>query len=210
MDIESEQTDAARHAELCTCLKQLAEGDLAARERIFELCNERFRTLASRLLGRFSRVRRWDTTGDVAQNASIRLHRALAEVVPASPRGLMGLMAAQIQRELIDLARKHAGPMSFAANHDTGASRREDGPDAFVDTLPAREEETIPLERWERFHRAVEDLPDDLREVFRMAWYMGLDQNAVAGFLGCSVRTVGRKWQEAQHRLQAVLGDNTA
>jgi len=88
-----------------TCLKKLASGDDSARGEILDIMNDRMRELSSRLLGKFAKVRRWDTTDDVAQNAAMRLYRALAETVPDSPRGLMGLMATQIQRELVDLAR---------------------------------------------------------------------------------------------------------
>ena len=70
-------------------------------------------------MGKFARVRRWDNTDDVSQNAALRLYRALGDTVPDSPRGLMCLMATVIQRELLDLARKHAGAMSYAANHGT-------------------------------------------------------------------------------------------
>jgi len=66
-------------------------------------CRERLRILSHRLLGTFARVRRWDNTDDVARNVAMRLHRALGQTVPESPRGLMGLMATRIQRELIDL-----------------------------------------------------------------------------------------------------------
>jgi RNA polymerase sigma factor (sigma-70 family) len=192
--------------ELRACLDRLARGDLSARERILQICNRRLHALASRLLNGFPNVRRWDTTGDVAQNAALRLHRALAEIHPSSVRGLMGLLALQIQRELLDLARKYAGPTSFAANHDTNVRRTPEGRDGFIiDAMPSLEAETIPLERWERFHRAVEDLPQELREVFRMAWYLGLDQTEVASTLACSVRTVGRRWQEARQRLQQAV-----
>jgi len=72
-------------------------------------CARRDKVLSQRLLGKCARVRRWDNHDDVAQNAAMRLYRGLGETVPAPPRGLMGLMAVQIQRELFDLARKHAG-----------------------------------------------------------------------------------------------------
>ena len=102
-------------AAISTCQAKLAAGDDSARVRILEICNGRLRDLSSRLLGKFAKVRRWDDTDDVAQNAAIRLYRALGDTVPDSTRGLMGLMATQIQRELLDLARKHSGPMSYAA-----------------------------------------------------------------------------------------------
>ena len=102
-------------ARLAACLEQLHAGDDVARGEILALCDARLRELSHRLLGKFAKVRRWDDTDDVAQNAALRLYRALADTVPDSPRGLMGLMSTQIQRELIDLARKHSGPMSYAA-----------------------------------------------------------------------------------------------
>lgn len=204
--------DAQLDEVLAGCLVRLAKGDDSAREEILEVCNDRLRELSSRLLGKFAKVRRWDTTDDVAQNAAIRLYRALGETVPDSPRGLMGLMATQIQRELIDLARKHAGGMSYAKNHDTNVARGGSNGDVFlvdeaVDAGDGLEEE-IPLERWESFHRAVENLPEELREVFRIVWYLGADRETAAKTLGLSIRTVGRRWQEAREMVgRAVGGD---
>ena len=206
----------ARHAEstagfdadrLAICLERLASGDKSARNDILEICDQRMRVLSHRLLGKFARVRRWDNTDDVAQNAAIRLHRALADTVPDSTRGLMGLMATQIQRELIDLARKHSGPHSWAANHDTNAGQIGRDGACRVDEAEATDsaDETIPLERWEEFHEAIEGLLGDLREVFRMVWYLGLDREAAAKAMGCSVRTLGRMWQEAREQVRRAM-----
>jgi RNA polymerase sigma factor (sigma-70 family) len=193
---------------LAGCLERLANGDDSAREDILEVCNGRLRELSSRLLGKFAKVRRWDNTDDVAQNAAMRLYRALGDTVPDSPRGLMGLMATQIQRELIDLARKHAGPMSYAQNHDTNVRDGMNGGVAVVDEaedVGDGLEEEIPLERWETFHKAVENLPDEHREVFKLVWYLGADRETAAKTLGLSVRTVGRRWLEARELVaQAV------
>jgi RNA polymerase sigma factor (sigma-70 family) len=196
--------------ELVECLSRLAAGDQCARDRILEVCNDRLRELSSRLLGKFAKVRRWDSTDDVAQNAALRLYRALGDTVPDSPRGLMGLMATQIQRELIDLARKHSGPMSYAQNHDTNFARDGSNGGVFlVDEAAGQSEseEEIPMARWEAFHVAIESLPDEHRQVFKLAWYLGLDQNAVAKTLGLSRRTVQRKWQEAQELIAKTTGE---
>ena len=192
---------------LATCLERLAAGDDSARDEILEVCNDRLRVLAHRLLGKFASVRRWDNTDDVAQNAAIRLHRALGDTVPDSPRGLMGLMATQIQRELIDLARKHAGPQSWASNHDTNAGVRDSEWDCRVDEAAGPDDsgDVLPIERWEEFHAAIEGLPGDLREVFKMVWYLGLDREAAAKAMGCSVRTLGRMWQEAREKVGKAL-----
>jgi RNA polymerase sigma factor (sigma-70 family) len=204
--------DAQLDEVLAGCLVRLRQGDQSAREEILEVCNDRLRELSSRLLGKFAKVRRWDDTGDVAQNAAMRLYRALGDTVPDSPRGLMGLMATQIQRELIDLARKHAGPMSYAENHDTNFAHH--GPKKGVFLVDEAEdhgdslEEELPLERWESFHAAVENLPEEHREVFKLVWYLGADRETAAKTLGLSVRTVGRRWQEARELVaRAVEGD---
>jgi RNA polymerase sigma factor (sigma-70 family) len=198
------------HDVLTGCLQRLAAGDDRARGRILELCNDRLRELSHRLLGRFAKVRRWDSTDDVAQNAAMRLYRALGETVPETSRGLMGLIATQIQRELIDLARKHAGPMSYARNHDTNVRHGSAGPvhvvDEAVDDGDGFEEE-LPLERWEEFHAAVESLPEEHREIFKLVWYLGTDRETTAKTLGLSVRTVGRRWQEARAMVTGALGN---
>lgn len=196
---------------LTQSLKELAAGDDSARTRILEVCDSRLRELAHRLLGKFAKVRRWDGTDDVAQGAALRLYRALGTTVPDSPRGLLGLMATQIQRELLDLARKYAGPTSFAANHGTNVRAGTSG-DVFVvdearDASSDEDDEEIPLERWEAFHAAVEALPEGHREVFQLAWYLGLDQPTVADTLGMSLRTLGRRWQEAREMVRKAVED---
>lgn len=203
--------DSGLDALLTDCLARLTKGEDSAREQLLEICDSRLRELASRLLGKFAKVRRWDDTDDVAQGAALRLYRALQETVPASPRGLMGLMSVQIQRELIDLARKHAGPMSYAANHGTNVQPGTSSGVFFVDQVQDSGDETdeeIPLARWEKFHAAVESLPEEHREVFKLAWYLGADRESVAKALGMSLRTVGRRWQEAREMVARAVGED--
>ena len=194
-----------------SCLAQLARGDDTARERILEACDRRLRQLAHRLLGGFHAVRRWDDTDDVSQNAALRLYRALSGTVPRSARELMGLMALQIQRELLDLARKHAGPTSYAANHETNVRLADEGFVFIVDEAadPAASTSGALPGRWDAFHAAVEALPAEEREVFRLVWYLGLEQDEVATTLGCSSRTVRRRWKDARERIRRAVDHGT-
>ena len=205
-DPEVEAADRESLA-LAEALGRLAAGDLAARDRVIELCSGRLRLLARRMLARFPNVRRWDDTDDVFQNAAMRLHRALGSVVVESPRNLMALAATQLHRELIDLARRHAGPMSFAANHATNVpGSSSDGGSASSGPLgvaAAAPEET--LDRWTLFHEAVAALPEELREVFDLVWYLGTDQKTIARLLDCSERTVKSRWREAREAVRARL-----
>ena len=188
------------------CLAQLAAGDDSARERILEACDRRLRGLAHRLLGGFARVRRWDDTDDVSQNAALRLYRALGETVPRTARELMGLMALQVQRELLDLARKHRGPTSYAANHGTNVRLDDEGAVFLVDEVADQSTGPDPLRgRWEAFHAAVDGLPDEEREVFRLVWYLGLEQDDVAKALDWSPRTVRRRWKDARDSIRRAV-----
>src|SRR5262245_62555220 len=68
------------------------------------------------MLRGFPGVRQWEETSDVLQNVLLRLDRALQAVEVPSPRDFLRLATAQIRRELIDLARHHAGPEGLGAN----------------------------------------------------------------------------------------------
>jgi RNA polymerase sigma factor (sigma-70 family) len=205
MPFPSDDTTAP---EIAACLERLRAGDLAARDRIIEICSGRLRLLARRMLARFPAVRRWDDTDDVFQNAALRLHKALGQVRPESPRAIMALAATQLHRELIDLARRHAGPMSFAANHATTAPAVPVAADSVgpspggVDAAAAPDES---LDRWTLFHEAIAALPGELREVFQLVWYLGADQRSIAGLLDCSERTVKSRWREARESVRAAL-----
>lgn len=202
------EPDATAAPEIAACLDQLRAGDLGVRDRIIEVCSGRLRLLAHRMLSRFPGVRRWDDTDDVFQNSALRLHRALGETLPETPRALMALAATQLHRELIDLARRHSGPMSFAANHATNPPQARAGsepastPPAAVEAAAAPDE---GLDRWTQFHDAIAALPAELREVFHLVWYIGADQRSIARLLDCSERTVKSRWREAREAVRAAL-----
>jgi RNA polymerase sigma factor (sigma-70 family) len=188
------------------CLARLAAGEPRAREDVLEVCMARLHVIASRMLADFPVVRRWNDTGDVLQGGLVRLHRALADVQPGTPRDLLALATKQMHRELIDLARKYAGPRSHAANHDTNSIR---GVDRVQKTDLAANDHS-ELDRWTAFHDVVEGLPPKEREVFRLVWYFGCEQQQVAETLGCSTRTVKRHWQAAREAVSAALGEPPA
>lgn len=201
----------AADATLCRALEAgyeaLRAGDPAARERIVELMTGRMRSMAHRMLRSFKAVRRWDDTDDVVQNASLRFLRALDETAPESPRHLVNLAAVQIRRELLDLVRKHRGPESYATNHDSN-SLVVDGEVVIRVTLAADPHAAAPdLDRWTALHEVAERLPAEEREIFDLAWYLGADQAEVAAHLGCSVRTVKRRWEAVKRRIRDACGD---
>lgn len=202
MDADSDEINPA----LTASLDRLAAGDLAARNDIIALCADRLRTLAHRMLARFPNVRRWDDTDDVFQNAAMRLHRALAQLPIHSPRELMALAATQIHRELLDLARRHGGPLSYAANHRTNSAARGNAPGQtvvhHVERIAAADDH---LDRWSAFHEVVAGLPAEQRELFHLVWHLGADQKTIARLLDCSERTVKSRWREVREAVKAAL-----
>ncbi len=185
-------------------LEQLREGDEAARHAVINHAADRLEALARRMLGRNPRLRRWEQTGDVLQNAVLRLHRSLETLRPESPAQFYGLAAAQIRRELIDLARHHFGPESAAAHHHTDGVEQADGP---VVTKEDSGGEPASLAEWTDFHEKVQLLPRAEREVFDLLWYEGLTQTEAAQVLGVTDRTIKNRWRSAKLELQRLLGE---
>lgn len=185
----------------------LRAGSPEARDAVVSAAAERIRVVARRMLRSFPAVHRWDDTDDVAQNAALRLFRALATTVPETPEHLVNMVTLQVRRELIDLVRKHRGPLSFATNHDTNAAVVGGDVRMHVDGTADPTAAHGVLDRWAAFHEAVAALPEEERAVFDLAWFAGADQAAAARQLGCSVRTVKRRWEAAKDRLRSACGD---
>jgi RNA polymerase sigma-70 factor (ECF subfamily) len=184
-------------------LDRVQAGDPAAREELLRGVGNRLERLARKMLGRFPGVRRWVETDDVLQSALLRLLRALQGVRPGSMRDLFGLAAEQMRRELLDLARHYYGP------HGQGAHHASHGPGVDASTPanepPDRADDPDELERWCAFHREVEGLPAEEREVVGLIFYHGWKQADVADLFGVSERTVRRRWEAALVKLHNVL-----
>src|SRR5262245_15282712 len=84
-----------------------------ARERLLDAAGDRLRHLTGQMLRQYGSVRVFEQTDDVFDGAVTRLTRALGDervlARLASTRDFLGLAAAQIRRELIDLACHYAG-----------------------------------------------------------------------------------------------------
>jgi RNA polymerase sigma-70 factor (ECF subfamily) len=190
-------------AQLHAWVDRLQAGDRAARDELLRGVGHRLERLARKMLQRFPNVHRWADTGDVLQNALLRLLRALEHLRPSSVRDFFGLAAEQLRRELLDLARHFHGPQGLAAHHESHArDGTSSGPAA---DPPASEEDPAELERWTAFHQGVASLPAEEREVVGLIFYHGWTQPAVAELLQISERTVRRRWESALRKLCDAL-----
>lgn len=188
-------------------IDRIQGGDDVARDELLRRVCDRLERLCRKMLGRFPGVRRWEQTGDVLQNALMRLLRSLQQIRPASTRDFFGLAAEHIRRELIDLARHYQAERRFAGQHVTpiGLAQSENASAASWEPT-GKEDDTTDLERWRTFHEAVEKLPIEEREVVGLIFYHGWTQLEVADLFQVNERTVRRRWQSACLKLQELLG----
>jgi len=184
-------------------LDRLKAGDDSAREGLFATASQRLTRLTRRMLKKYPGVHRWEETDDVLQNALIRLDRSLRSITPPTAKDFFRLAAAQIRRELIDLARHYFGPAGPGTNEEArgegeGELQREPAAGSTYD--PDR------LATWTEFHGRIEELPDEDRQLFDLLWYQGLTQAEAAAVLSVSERTVNTRWVKARLKLHQALG----
>jgi RNA polymerase sigma factor (sigma-70 family) len=190
------------------CLDRLRAGDESARKELLNGACERLDQLTRVMLRDYRRLKRWEQTEDVRQNALVRLYRALEQVTPPTLRDFYRLAALQIRRELIDLARHYYGPEGPGNAHQTNNPSLGSSQD---DRSPAYECadnscEPSQLAAWSEFHEKAGELPDEEREVFDLIWYQGLSYPEAAEVLQVSTKTVMRRYQAARLRLHDTVG----
>jgi RNA polymerase sigma-70 factor (ECF subfamily) len=187
-------------------LGRLRDGDDQARQELLHCACERLTRLTRNMLRGFSRVKRWEQTDDVVQNALLRLYRALADVRPADAVEFYRLAALNIRRELLDLAKHYYGPQGLGANHASLDERTEQSQAGPAVDRAAPGDDPGSLAAWTAFHAQVERLPDEEKAVFDLLWYQELSQAEAAELLKVSERTIKRRWASARLRLHEILG----
>ena len=200
--------DESESAELDRIIQRSNQGDDEARKRILELAYQRLETLSRSMLRQFPGVRRWEQTDDIWQNAAVKLWQSLERVQIRDAHHFYCLAALHIRRQLIELVRHYYGPLGLGTNQrsvekqDTGDARASDQDQTALqhDTFEASQ-----LAVWTEFHEAIDQLPQQEREVFDLLWYQDLTQAEAAKLLAISERTIKRRWQAARLSLHNKL-----
>jgi RNA polymerase sigma factor (sigma-70 family) len=186
-------------------LERMQAGDLAARDEILRHVQARLERLTRKMLQSYPRVKRWEETDDVLQNAMLRLLNALKNAPPQSTREFFGLAGLQIRRELLDLVKHYYGPEGEGAHHASiGGQTSDAGPPEKSDHT----HEPSGLAAWCEVHDKIKLLPAEEREVFDLLYYDGLTQAEAAVLLNVSVRTVQRRWDASLLSLHDLLQGN--
>ena len=160
--------------------------------------------LARKMIGRFPNVRVLADTDDVLQDAMLRLLHTLTRLHPATERDFLNLAAVHLRRTLLDLSRRVASRPDLHRRRSMLESEdsRDDPIEDLADPGPPPED----LERWCRFHEAIEGLPVTEREVMGLVFYHGWSQQRIAELFQVDERTVRRWWRHACDRIARELG----
>jgi RNA polymerase sigma-70 factor (ECF subfamily) len=197
---------ALKSIQVQNSIDRVMAGDPAARDELICRCCDRIDHLIMKMLGRYEEVKRWEYADDIVQRVTMRLYRSLESVALETSRDFLREASVHIRRELVDLAKQFFGGDGRSA---LGAAGHPRGLPQSGDTVagpPVGAFDAARLSAWTEFHRQIELLEDEDREVFELLWYQGLTQPEAADLLGVSRGTMIRRWQGARLRLFDALG----
>lgn len=166
-------------------LERIADGDNAAFDTLYRRFARPLFGLALRMLRDRSRAE------DAVQETFAAIWRSAGSYRPERGPGAPWLYAVA-RNAIVDRARAR-GETTFAEPPEAVAS--DAGPD---------EEAESAYVSW-RVHRAVQDLPDNEREVLELAYWSGLSQSEVARFLDIPLGTVKTRTRSGLARLADLL-----
>jgi RNA polymerase sigma factor (sigma-70 family) len=181
-------------------------GDESARDELIRCSCDRLDDLILKMLGQYEEVRHWELADEVVQRVALALYRSLEPVTPRSSREFLRLASTHIRRQLLELAVHFFGAKDPSTQN---TDRRDLNGSNTGDTIAGQMIEgaldPARLAAWTEFHRRIDGLDDEDREVFELLWYQGLTQAEAADLLGVSRRTMISRWQSARLKLFDAL-----
>tara|TARA_R110000744_G_scaffold112179_2_gene210419 strand:- start:15172 stop:15825 length:654 start_codon:yes stop_codon:yes gene_type:complete len=134
-------------------------------------------------------------TDELLSSVVERMLKAMRQIHPQNPRQFFGLASKHLRWELNELARRldqHAGlvyPLSEQALCASPQTTAVVSPNAL------------------RIFGAIDELPDDEREVFDFVKIQGLTHTEAAELIGVTTKTIQRRLNRALLNLSATLSD---
>jgi RNA polymerase sigma-70 factor (ECF subfamily) len=133
-------------------------------------------------------------TDEILSAVVERLLKALGEARPATVLQFFALANRHIRWELNDLARRLDGKVSSSSLDENAVIAPESSASGLSPVAA-------------RMLDAIEQLPEDAREVFSLVRIQGMNQTEVAQLLGVSVKTVQRRLHRGLMILSEKLAD---
>jgi RNA polymerase sigma-70 factor (ECF subfamily) len=195
-------------------VERMRAGDQGALNELIIHFERRLRSLTRKMIRDYPLVHSCEQTDDVYQKAVLRLCRALKALTPGSTRDLIRLSAAQVRRELLNLARFYRSRPDLLHRRELARQALLDGTERYGATCPRvsdwlqSQDDVLLLDKWTDFHEAAAGLAEPSREVFDLIWYQGMTFEEVSRIQQVSVRTVRNRWNRARLSIYDALDGN--
>jgi RNA polymerase sigma-70 factor, ECF subfamily len=194
---------------ILTWLHAARAGDEAARNELLGACRSFLAVVARTNLDR--RLQARVDASDVVQQSLLDVHRGLNDFRGETPAEWLAWVGRIATRNAIDAAREHrqAAKRDPARERPVGDSPSHD-PFAPVATGPSPSQAVAGLERELRVAAALEQLPEDYRDVVLLRNVERLPFDEVATRMARSPGACQMLWLRAIERLRHLLGEMTA
>ncbi len=130
----------------------------------------------------------------VVSETYLRLAKALESVELPTPADFFRFAAHKIRQTLLDMVAEKYMPLAADTSGSGAGYDRADS--------------TLNVDKkvmWAELHQQVERLPDKVKEVFTLHYYLGLTQAEVAAALDEHPREISRRWFKALIQLKPYI-----
>jgi len=191
-------------AEMNRLLDRVRNREPEAIKDLIGLAHTRLCRLAAQIMNvSFTQLVGRREVDSVVSETYLRLAKALESVDLPTPADFFRFAAHKIRQTLLDMVAERNQP---AAVEVWGAAG--DGSDSRL--AFDRADSTLNVDKkamWAELHQQVEKLPERVKEVFVLCYYLGLSQADVAATLGEHPREVSRLWLKALIQLKPFIPD---
>jgi RNA polymerase sigma factor (sigma-70 family) len=192
--------------ELQSLIDRMMAGDSLARKQLLDRAYWRLERIVRKTFRKsYADLGGQHDTASIVSETYLRLMAALESVqAKAEEReaamnvtDFFRFVASKTHQVCIDLVRKHRVRRSpESAEGGPGEPEHLAGPEGA---------DPGELAQWTEFHRRVEALPAEEREVFQMCFYLDMKRAEAATVLGIHPKEASRRWVAATEKLRDVL-----
>jgi RNA polymerase sigma factor (sigma-70 family) len=177
-------------------LDGVRRGEASSLEALFEACFDDIYGMAYRMMGDEAPAQ------DVVQEVFLRLHKSAATLDPErDPRPWLRTVTANLCRDHWRSFGAKVAKKSVPVDEDPEVAPQLAG------TGPTPEAETLARERTDLVQKAIDQLPEQLREIVVLRDYEGLAHEEIADIVGASHAAVRKRYSRALSALGELLQD---
>lgn len=203
----SEPTETATPEEFAGCINAARQGSAEALGRLLELCRRYLLTVAHHALGDDLHTKAGSS--DLVQETFLQAQRHFGRFQGHTEAELMAWLRAILLNQAANFTRKYRATAKRAVGREVALTDvPEPPPDRTDESNQSPSAELLTQERDEALRRALEQLPDDYRQVIGWRNYDGLAFDDIGQRLGRSAEAARKLWTRALAELRRLLESN--